>query len=191
MKVLPRIRNSWKWVRFVVLFIILFSFLTCEDDSCAKTNCGDRGQLEKIAVLTPSNSTVAYATDTACAVNGAAYLIHYHWVDNPKASDRPPISIKVSTLEGTSGRVEHYGISRGPNGDYWSEAFSVKGGSNNKENATCRYAVRITLQRPLIKLPAKGPSFSLPFIGPVIGPDPGPVQVEVGIDYWHAKNAKE
>ena len=181
-------------------------------DPCGEGVMIKRGFAEPV-ILTDSNPTIRIITDDACAVGGVGeYHVYYQYRDipttpgttthfenpatNTKGStsspdvkqatekDKPLVTVKFGTLE--KGVQNNAGNKKpGFINGWWAvdglgSPPKVKEGTNP---APIHYVLSVTMQRPLIKLPGKAPSIVLPFIGPVIGPQPRDVEVQIILEY--------
>jgi|GEM_PF-6163387 len=194
-----------EYVSRVVLVIILMIFIGCSDEECEnpKMACGPIVTITRGTgypeILTDKNPTLRLVTDDACPyMSEATYSINYQYHDIPSinsgtmqypakqatAQDKPSITVKFGTLE--KGVQNDPGPSKPAFDSGEWEVHGSGGPGGKKEGAALppvHYVLTVTMQRPLIRLPGKAPTIALPFIGPVIGPQPRDVDLRVELKY--------
>lgn len=180
------IGRIWQWLMFVIPFIMLFSFVAC-DELCRNT-ANDPAFCKQVykdllrKTLTAEDPVYSYDTGPACACDGFTVYILYNWQDKTHpGKDRPPVTVQAGISQGKGGQVTvsspEYHPPKADEWSGWTQKVRIEGIKNSV--AKCSYYVRVILQRPFIKAP-KGPGLSFPFIGSIIGPDPTPVVVDLG-----------
>jgi hypothetical protein len=181
-------------------------------DPCGEGVMIKKGSVEPV-VLSEKNPTLRVITDDACAVGGIGqYHVYYQYHDIPitppafthtedptthttvttsspdvkqaTEKDKPLVTVKFGTLEKG---MQNDASNKKPgfvNG--WWAVSGTGGPPKFKEGTTpapIHYVLSVTMQKPLIKVGGKGPSIILPFIGPVIGPQPRDVDVRIILEY--------
>jgi len=188
-------------------------------DICGESVKIQKGFTDPV-VLTDKNPTIRVITDEACACGGVVeYSVYYQYHDIPTApgsfthtsdaakhteetsetppmkqgteKDKPLVTVKFGTLEkGLQGDAG--GGKPGFTNGWWAVS-GIGGPPKVKEGTTpapIHYVLSITMQRPLIRLAGKAPTIVLPFVGPVIGPQPRDVDVQIILNYQQPLPAK-
>ena len=187
-----------KWLkryasRILLLALMLF-LIGCDEEECNYTPpsfCGMEGLKSGSTTLTSANPTLRVTSGTAILECGAHGTVQYGWSDNANLSDaakksRPPVTIKFGTQEkGVNIPAENQPAGLAFNLP-WVASLSYPGEDPNQVKHTTKvhFVALVTLNQPLIKLPSKGPTISLPFIGAIVGPKPEAVDVQVDFDYY-------
>jgi hypothetical protein len=187
------------WRRYLSRFLILLilcSILGCDDVACKSSDsrCGYDVTFSDKVVLTEKSPSMRFTPETkACIYQTYSYTVAYQYADlgldlgmirNATEKDKPDVTIKFGT-------VEHGVLSSSskntPTFNYGRWNVSGKGAlPKPKEGETAEpltLVLSVAMQKPLIKLPGKGPTIALPFIGTIIGPAPRDVRVSVSISY--------
>jgi hypothetical protein len=149
----------------------------------------------KEASLSPANPTLRVSTGVGALECGAGCQVLYDWDDEEYKStsaakkNRPPVSVKFGTQEkGLNVRGENEEVPPGPSRFGWELGAHLPMGADTDKKVTVtkvHFVALVTLNQPLVKLPGKAPTIRLPFIGTtLIGPSPGPVRVNVTINYY-------
>lgn len=201
--------NLQRWQQYISRVLLLVICLLVFVGSKGECDC-DEGvspcgsSVEKVVdtVLTESNPSVKIQTDAACPYGGGIGIVFYQYndiapdnLDEPPPPDaakieatrkkeQPSITAKISVLEGGGQPGEKEPVMYKGNGLYcWREACEAPRIKEGTNPAPIHYVLTITMQKPLIKLPGKGPTIALPFIGQVIGPKPRDLHVKAAINY--------
>jgi len=120
-----------------------------------------------------------------------SHLAHATMIKGPTRQatekDKPSVIVKFGTLEKG---VQNAAGAKKPKPVFGNGVWQVHGTGSPpkvKEGTTpapIHYVLTVTMQRPLIRLPGKAPpTIVLPFIGPVIGPEPRDVDVSLYLEY--------
>jgi hypothetical protein len=203
---------AWgKYVNRLILVMILMVFLGCDDTGCGNPNsaCGQSVKITRGSGiperLTEQSPTLRIVTDDACPyMSEATYSLYYQYHDIPSLNrgtmqyparqateqDKPSVSVKFGTLE--RGVQNNPGPSKPAFGSGEWEVHGSGGPGGKMEGAALapvHYVLTITMQKPWIRLPGKAPTIALPFIGPIIGPQPRDVDLRVELNYRAYKPA--
>jgi hypothetical protein len=181
-----------KYTSRILLLLLLVCFLGCDDVDCNSQAgpCEKKDTVSEKGQLTSDNPSMVVKGGKATKCCGASVRVCYNWTGadldvTPSETDKPQISVKFGTVEG--GVLKDTGtqslITRPAK--MWATIIDYEGEGIEKGSVydIVHFTVKVTLKQPLIKLP-KGPTISLPFIGPLIGPKPRPVDVSVDITYY-------
>jgi hypothetical protein len=178
----------------VLLFIVLVVFTGCCDEDCASAPepkyCGKPLETSGEAVLTPDSPTLRIVSDTGVLECGAICYLNCRWSslganerpDNLDSSNVPTITVKFGTVEG--GVAADVKPARNPDiYGMWQSSFQFPKKEPKGVTKQVHYVITATLKQPIIKVPGKGPTIALPFLGTLIGPKPNPVYVNGKIMY--------
>jgi len=181
-----------KYASRVLLILLLACFIGCDGESCSspKGPCDKNYTFMEKGQLTPDNPTLVVKGGKATKCCGASVRVTYIWTGAdtnvaPSENDKPQVTIKFGTMEGgVLKEVETRSLVTAP-AKKWATIIDYEGEGIKKGSVydIVHFTAKVTLKQPLIKLP-KGPTISLPFIGPLIGPKPKPVDVEVDMTYF-------
>lgn len=202
-KMASGLKTSPNIVRGLLILLIL-CFAACEGEDCSMMDnpgCRDatEAQVSKDLVLTAENPSVKLVSDTAVINCGMSAIIEYRWEDfvpiNMKtgelgtgmdAKDMPPISLSLSSSTGGRWGSDQFSEARN-NDQWWRREIHGNAGLNEKDPdtlQTCKYTFTVTLKKPLISLPGKGPVIKLPIIGTILGPKVRNVNIKAGLNYF-------
>jgi hypothetical protein len=200
-KMASGLKMSPSIVRCLSILLIL-CFAACEGEDCTmgdNPGCRDNTDtnVTKDVVLTAENPSVKLVSDTAVINCGMSALVEYRWEDYKpidfktgegaglNAKDMPPITLSL-----TSSTAAHHGDSEfsepRDNNEWWRREIHGNVGLNEKDPETLqtgKYTFTVSLRKPLISLPGKGPVIKLPLIGTLIGPKVRNVHIRAALNY--------
>jgi hypothetical protein len=186
-----------------LLILLILCFAACEGEDCSMEDnpgCRDAtdAQVAKDLVLTSENPSIKLVSDTAVINCGMSAIVEYRWEDYKpldlktgeigtglNAKDMPPMTLSLNSSTGARFGNDQFSEPR-DNAEWWRREIHGSIGLNEKDPETLqtgKYTFTVSLQKPLISLPGKGPVIKLPIIGTILGPKVRNVHIRAALNY--------